>query len=27
MVEERLKGRDIKAEIEEALKKEAITKP
>jgi hypothetical protein len=26
-IEERLKGRDIKAEIEEALKKEAITKP
>jgi len=27
MVEERLKGRNIKAEIEEALKKERITKP
>jgi hypothetical protein len=27
MVEERFKGRDIKAEIEEALRKETITKP
>ncbi|MFN8339906.1 MAG: hypothetical protein U0T36_12905 [Saprospiraceae bacterium] len=27
MVEERLKGRDIKAEIDEALRKERITKP
>ncbi len=27
MVEERLKGRDIKAEIEEVLRKERITKP
>ena len=27
MVEKRLKGRNIKAEIEEALRKESITKP